>query len=638
MDFIDKNLKIIADCIQNNTYQEVETERFELKDLSSGWGDEFYKSVCGFLNTNGGTVVIGIKDKNNVKPPEGKYYKFLGFDYSSKNDDHLGRVLPNIFKDRKQNPLNLSNYISFETRDFLGGKVAVVYVTELADDEKYVYHKNEVYIRSGTGERKLSIKEIEEYEELKNDIIKHQELTIVKNTNLDLFNIDALNKYIYEFNMGKKRGETYKKDLQDALPFLHRQYFARDNMPTLLGLLVCGNYVENYLQGRCEVNCYMILPETQKVAEDREIIIDNIIDLIERSFSFIWRNIQVGIAYKNAGTAEPEYPEDLIRESINNALAHRNYNTDRFVIIETRPNESLMIRNPGAFENRQKIQIDNEFGKIRRIIPISVARNPKLTNLLKIYRYFEGKGRGLTSLIDACLDNVIDVPYYVLTDGEIRLFIQKGRVYDDAMAIWLKSFSRYVVSKMNRELSQDEKIMLSFFRKSELLNRLERYTILLTMGNNHSEVIANLEEKGLIFKNPHGTDINPIYQVDKVLMKNDFSDELNNILGKEWLSLKDDYQQVLQAIHCYNTYAMPTESVSANAVGTFLYTKNNKNIIDLNDYENFKRKIRNIFNQLEEKKFIVRKDGKTKAESGKPDFMINAQFDKSLDLFSTHNF
>ena len=138
MDLIDKNLNILADCIKNNRYKEVETERFELKNLSGGWGDDWYKSVCAFLNTNGGVVVIGIEDKNNAKPP---YYKFTGYNNSDANEKHLKSELPKKFTNRDGTPLNLSSYISrFEIRDFQEGKVAVVYIEELADDEKYVYY------------------------------------------------------------------------------------------------------------------------------------------------------------------------------------------------------------------------------------------------------------------------------------------------------------------------------------------------------------------------------------------------------------------------------------------------------------------------------------------------------------------
>ncbi len=631
MDFIERNLRILEDCITKNSYQEVETERFELKDLSNGWGEDWYKSVCSFLNTNGGVIVIGISEKGKSKPA---HYKFTGYKNSPSNENHLKQDLPKYFTNQDGTVRDLSSNIAkFEIRDFLGGKVMIVYVEELPDDEKYIFLNGVAYIRKITGDHVLTQGEVEEYNELKREIIKVKELEIVKDTNLDLLNIDTLNQYILRFNKGKKKGETLKVSLENALSFLNREGFVRDNQPTLLGMLVCGDYVENYIQGKCEADCYVISPT--KVAQSKEVINDNITGLIERSFNFVWRNIQVGIGYAKGGTAEPEYPEELIRECLNNAFAHRNYNTDRFVIVEIRPNENLMIRNPGNFERRQRIHKDTEFGKIRRIVPIQVARNPKLTHLLKSFDYWEGKGRGLTSLIDACLENLIDVPYYILNDSEIKLFIPKGKVCDDAMNQWFRSFSGYIIQKMGGELLEDEKIMLSFFRKSEALNRLEHYTILLTMDNNHKEVIARLEEKGLIFRDPQSPEIYPIYRVDRVLLKTDFSDVLENIFGEEWTNLKFEYREIVNAIYAHNAYGDETESVTANSIGTYVYSLKNKEVTHLNEYENYKRKVRNMFNQLEKKEFIIRKQGKSKEDKGRPNFMVNKDYKKVSDLFSS---
>jgi ATP-dependent DNA helicase RecG len=634
MDIVEKNLAIIEECIQTTTYQEVETERFELKDLSRGWGDDWQKSVCAFLNTNGGIIVIGISDKNNSKPP---HYKFMGYINSSEHENYLKDTLPKLFKDRDGKVLDLSvnNIFRYEIRPFMSGNVVVVYVESLPDDEKFAYYQNVAYKRRLTGDHPLTNSEIDDYEELKREIITDKELSIVKNATLDQLNIDILNQYILRYNKGKSKGETLKADLNGALSFLTRQGFVRENSPTLLGMLVCGNDVENYIQGKCEADCYVVSPH--KVAESKEIINDNIIGLIERTTNYVWRNIKVGVGYSKGGTAEPEYPEELLRESINNAFAHRNYNTDRFVIIEIRPNDSLMIRNPGAFERRQRITLDSEYGKIRRIVPIQVARNPKLTHLLKSFDFWEGKGRGLTSLIDACLENQIDVPYYVLSDSEIKLFIPKGKVYDDEMDLWLGSFAGYISKKLGRELTFDEKIMLSFFYKSERLNRIEQYTILLTMDNNHKDVIATLEENNLIFKNPASPEIYPIYQVDRVLMKKEFSSELKDIYGEEeWSSLKQDYKDVLSAIYRHNMYSSPMEVISANNMGTLLFLEKNKVVNDPKAFENYKRKIRNIFNQLEIKEYIYRRDKKTKDEKGKPDFVINTGFKEINTLFKVH--
>lgn len=629
MTSIDRTLQLISHCITTETYQEVENERLELKNLTGGWGDDWYKTVCSFLNTNGGIIVIGINDKNNAKPP---HYKFTGYINSSDNENHLKQDLPKKFTDREGKPINLSAYLSrIEIRSFLDGNVAIVYVEELPDDEKYVYYNGKAYLRKITGDHELSRAEIEEYEELKAEVITYQELEIVKDAPLNTLNIDKLNQYIIKFNKGKKSGETLKADLDSALSFLQRKSFVRGDKPTLLGMLVCGDYVEDYIQGKCEVDCYVT--STIKVANNKQALKDNVIDLIEDSFSFIYRNIQVGVGYANGGTAEPEYPEDLVRESINNAIAHRNYKSNRFVVIEIKPNESLMVQNPGTFGRRQRLHYETEFGKVRRIVPIQVARNPKLADLLKSFDRWEGIGKGLSSLIDACLENVIDVPYYILTDGEIKLFIPKGNVYDVEMEAWLYSFSGYIFSKYGKELNDDEKIMLSFYRKSELLNRLESYTILLTMDNNHKEVIANLEDKGLIFKDPQSSEIYPIYRVDRTLMKTDFSEELKAIFKQEFDFLKSEYKEVLNIVYWCNLYALNSTIVSANSVGTTIYVNRNKKLNDLNDYENFKRKIRNIFNQLENKGFIVRKDGKNIAEGGKPDFKVNHNFTSIPNLF-----
>ena len=122
MDIIDKNLTVIYDCIRNDEYKEVETERFELKDLSAGWGKDWYKSVCSFLNTNGGIIVIGIKDNNNSKP---KHYKFTGYLNTESNESHLKQDLPKKFTNKDGEPLDLSSHIcKFEIRDFIDGKVA----------------------------------------------------------------------------------------------------------------------------------------------------------------------------------------------------------------------------------------------------------------------------------------------------------------------------------------------------------------------------------------------------------------------------------------------------------------------------------------------------------------------------------
>ena len=130
--------------------------------------------------------------------------------------------------------------------------------------------------------------------------------------------------------------------------------------------------------------------------------------------------------------------------------------------------------------------------------------------------------------------------------------------------------------------------MLSFFHKSEMLNNLERYTILITTDNNHIAVIMRLEAKKLIFKDAQSSDIYPIYRVDRTLMRKDFSDELESLFGQNWLTLKTDYKEVLNAIYLHNQFAVSSDMVTANGVGTYIYMNHNKTIevAQLKNYEN----------------------------------------------------
>ena len=90
MKAVDKVLSRLENCLETNTYQSIETDKIELKDLSRGteW-KELYKSVCAFLNSQGGIIILGIHENSGKSA-----YKFTGF--SLNNEDKL-KELPNQF-------------------------------------------------------------------------------------------------------------------------------------------------------------------------------------------------------------------------------------------------------------------------------------------------------------------------------------------------------------------------------------------------------------------------------------------------------------------------------------------------------------------------------------------------------------
>lgn len=617
---VDSILHQLQECLQTETYCALETDKVELKDLSGGddW-KELYKSVCAFLNTQGGIVIIGVKEK-----PDNSY-QFHGF--NTANEEKL-KELPKSFTTDTGQTLDLTEYIRpdlFEIRPLMEGRVCIIYVEKLPEDKKYVLYKGVAYERRLTGDHRITQANVDKQRELRAELEFVRELREVDTATLNDLDVDALNNYIQRLNQGMKV-ETLKPDIPSAVSFLERKKFIVKGKPTLLGMLVCGSNIYDFVGGRCQVDGFV--ESAIQIAGNKKIYKDNIIPLLESSIGFVYTNIATGISAEKGGTPTFEYPERLIRETVNNALAHRDYSVDKFVNITINPGKHIEIRNPGTFRREQMLRIDADI-PIRRIIPIPKAQNPRLADILKAFDRWEGKGWGMSSLTNMALENQIDLPYYMLyAQQDIGIVIPRGKILDEEIEGWLNSFEGYIFRKTNgQELTEEQKTALGYFYKSERLNRQERYTIVLTPDNNHFSVIAELEKWGLIFRHPNSPDLYPILLVDRVLLKLDFIDELRALYGGDYDELARDYKDVLSIVYHFNTYGKNTKDINAAQIGDILYFRQNRNIIDVKEYNDFKRKIRRIVNQLNGKEYLVKSVG------SRPGYIINKNYKRTTSLF-----
>jgi len=75
---IDTTLNEIAISISNGIFKDQENTIIELKDLSTGneW-TSLKETICAYLNTNGGYVICGVRERD-------KLYKLTGFDKKTK--------------------------------------------------------------------------------------------------------------------------------------------------------------------------------------------------------------------------------------------------------------------------------------------------------------------------------------------------------------------------------------------------------------------------------------------------------------------------------------------------------------------------------------------------------------------------
>jgi ATP-dependent DNA helicase RecG len=552
MDSLTPILNKLELCVRQGSWESLETDWLEIKPVpSSGnaW-DNIRDSICAFLNTRGGVVVLGIKDQQQPK----RHFTFTG--YTENNSSNLS-ALRSAFKDAKGNPMDVGDCLMVEVRLFSTGQIAVVRVSALSEDRKFCFYRDEARERIADRDEKIPKHRVDEQEERKREMETYRELRPVENVGLNDLSLQRINELVLLINQGQSQPiETIKSTLADAVPFLEKKRFMlKDGQITTLGVLVCGTRPDEHLLFKSQMDAFVDVPNT--VAQDKKTFKDNILQLMELGRAWTLRSIMTGVSTEAGGTLVAEYPEQLIRESINNALAHRDYSINRPVQLTIKPHISLSIRNPGHLPHELVFEQPNHSIPVRRIFANPRARNPRLAEVLKLHNKWEGKGIGMSDLVNFALVNQIDVPHYLFHSAEeLSLCIPAGKVLDEEIEGWFDLLDGLIARKTgNAPLTQEDMVVLAYLLKSERLNRNGYYTLALTPANNHFGAISQLRNWGLIELHPCSDRFKEVYVVCRELATEDAAGELRNIFGSEFGELKPMSRQTLNLISLAEKYS-----------------------------------------------------------------------------------
>lgn len=609
-----RTLARLAELIQQKRFVELETDWLEFKPVPGERGEwrERHKSVNAFLNTRGGVLIFGVKEEG-----AGTNRRYVLSGWKEHAEPNL-KEFAKLFTDKKGVRQDLTDrFPPMEIEHLLGERIAIVYVDELPADRKFVFLNGEAYKRSLTGDHRIMDREVEAQEEFKEEAVYAKELQPVHGmTEADL-DLTKLNQFIFHLNQPQPI-ETLKPDMESARPFLQRRIFVKDGGVTILGALVCGQHPGDRLGFRSHVHGYVDQPNL--IAQDKQDFVDNVLQLMESSLGYLMRNIQVGITAEQGGMALPEYPEEVLRETVNNALAHRDYSVNKQVIIAIKPGVHIAIRNPGAFRRTLLIEDGDAAIPVRRILPEAKPRNPKLADVLRVYRKWEGRGIGMGTLVNLCLSNKIDLPYYRIYTEEVCLHLRAGKLLDDPMERLFQSFDRHIESRLDgAQLSNEQKLVLSYLIKSEWHNEQLGYTILLTPDNNHFAALRGLEDAGLIAKHPLSTAPYPIYLADRDLVKRGYAKELRVLFGSVFDGLDDITKEVMGVIYRHDHYSK-VSGVSAKQASFALWDARGGHQGDIKKFDAFYRQIRRVFNKIESAG-LVRKADRSRRYSMRTDYL-----------------
>jgi len=151
------------------------------------------------------------------------------------------------------------------------------------------------------------------------------------------------------------------------------------------------------------------------------LIQSNPVTSIEKSLSFVRKNLSKSIQIKGNPRRQEkfEYPLEVIREAIVNAVAHRDYFSRDSIQIYLFSNR-IEVTNPGSLPSGFPKEL---FGTL------SVRRNPIIYRLLRDYGYVEGLGSGVPRMINAMRDHGLKDPEFGIYERFFRIALssEKGK-------------------------------------------------------------------------------------------------------------------------------------------------------------------------------------------------------------------
>jgi ATP-dependent DNA helicase RecG len=159
----------------------------------------------------------------------------------------------------------------------------------------------------------------------------------------------------------------------------------------------------------------------------------------------------------------PSFNEEVIRESINNAIAHRDYRKQSEVLVK-QYSHSLIITNPGGFPlgvNLQNLLTVN-----------STPRNRLLAEVLQKTGAVERSGQGIDKIYYNCISEAKGEPDYNSSDDYQVSLKLSSTVEDKAFALFIKQTQQEL--QPEERLSLKEIITLNEVRKGTEKEKLDK--------------------------------------------------------------------------------------------------------------------------------------------------------------------
>lgn len=370
-----------------------ESSDLELKE-SLHSEQEISKVICGFANTEGGLLFIGVDKKGAIIGVSGD---------ADELQQKLSACGQNVF------PAPL---MDIETHVIDGKRIVVVRVHRADAGNGHTFG-GVIYVRLGSTTRKLEGQTMFEF--LKNRHILCFDLISSRAKTED---IDEKKVHAYL----SKRGQGDYLENHSIKEFLLSLDLAADNGELKIKNAAALSFTKNpqFWFPQSEVKVVRFRGTEPIEVSEHQVLEGSPVELIEKAYTFIQKNISKEIKVKPASPQREEiyeYPLKVFREAVTNAIAHRDYfniNGIQINIFDDR----IEITNPGSVPTGLTKEL---FGAI------SVQRNPQTYKILREMKYVEGLGLGVPGMINGMRAQGLTDPEFMWTEYFFRVILRNKK-------------------------------------------------------------------------------------------------------------------------------------------------------------------------------------------------------------------
>ncbi len=354
-----------------------EKKTTEFKLCKNGLTKSIYETVCAFLNTNGGTIILGVNDNGEIE---------------GVNRDKVDAIKKD-FTTSMNNPqfINPTYILPLEEIEKDGKLLLYIQVPESSEVHKY---RNKIFIRNHEGDFDISDNRIE----LTNlYLLKQQNYT--ENRVYPYINIEEdLKEELIERTKKTYAFKTNNNDWKEMsnLVFLKKnQLYLEDSKTkesgiTLAGLLLFGtDFTIHRVLPAYRIDLLKRINDTERY-DDREIIECNLIEAYYKCMDFIRKCLPSPFFLE--GDHRVDLREIIFREIIANMLIHTEYSKNLTSWVEI---------------YRDKVEVINGNRPIFNcIINIknckAIQKNPNIASVFRMLDLAEQIGSGTMKLCKYC--------------------------------------------------------------------------------------------------------------------------------------------------------------------------------------------------------------------------------------------